>query len=167
MFCAYSEQAQQHLSDFALKVRELLRVCVCVCACVCTSVHVLLRAFHAQECVCLECAKVLVSQVFRVADDEDRSGRPITKKTAQNFLAAYTFFEALEQFGTVPPEVPRPSRVSPPGVEKGTRFTESPRLQATEKLKYSRWKAGAQHTQKSSLNEMHAAQTSIPPASDS
>jgi len=42
--------------------------------------------------------------VFEKADDEDRAGAA-DKATAKLFYAAGTFFDILEQFGEIPPEV--------------------------------------------------------------
>ncbi len=42
--------------------------------------------------------------VFEKADDEDRAGAA-DKATAKLFYAAGTFFDILEQFGDIPPEV--------------------------------------------------------------
>jgi vacuolar protein sorting-associated protein VTA1 len=43
-------------------------------------------------------------KVFSIADDEDRAG-VATKKTAQTFHAAATFFDILEQFGDLESDV--------------------------------------------------------------
>mmetsp|Transcript_33176 Transcript_33176/g.56765 ORF Transcript_33176/g.56765 Transcript_33176/m.56765 type:complete len:299 (-) Transcript_33176:101-997(-) len=53
--------------------------------------------------------------VFEKADDEDRAGAA-DKATAKLFYAAGTFFDILEQFGDIPPEI-------------------------VEKRKYAKWKA--------------------------